>query len=117
MISYQDKLARVLDVMGGLYTLQDICTAMEEGRMQGFCVDHTWAITEVQEFPRARKLNLMAVVGDLKDIDELQDQVIAYADRNNIGLISALGRMGWMAHAKERGWKLKAKSYLYHKEL
>lgn len=117
MISYQDKLARVLDVMGSLYTVEDIKTAMDEGRMQGFVVNQTWAITEAQQFPRARKLNLLAVVGDLKDIDELHEEILRYADQNNFGLISAYGRMGWMSRAKERGWKLKAKSYLYMKEL
>ena len=103
--------------MGGLYLLSDIETAMHEGRMQGFVVNNSWAITEAQKFPRANKLNILAVVGDLADIDVLQEQIIDYANRNNFSLISAIGRKGWMPAAKERGWKLKAKSYLYHKEL
>jgi hypothetical protein len=117
MRSYQEKLKRVLDVMGGLYLLEDILTAIREGKMQGFVVNNSWAITEALEFPRARKLNILAVVGDMADIDKLQTEIIDYADRNNFSLISAVGRRGWMPAAKERGWKLKAKSYLYHKEL
>ena len=32
MIGYQRKLARVLDVMGGLYLVDDLLTAIAEGQ-------------------------------------------------------------------------------------
>ena len=40
------KLARVLDRMGGLYTLHDILTAIAAGKMQSFAEGDTWAITK-----------------------------------------------------------------------
>ena len=66
---YHRKLERVLDRIGGLYTLNDILTAIAEGKMQTFVEDNSWAITQVQDFPRARQLQLVAAVGDLKDVD------------------------------------------------
>lgn len=117
MISYEQKLARVLDAMGGLYLLDDILTAIGKGDMQSHVVNNSWAVTQVQDYPRARKLNILAVVGDLPDIEALEGKVLDYADEVNAGLISAYGRRGWLPHAEALGWKLKTKSWLYHKEM
>ncbi|HWY25847.1 MAG TPA: hypothetical protein VNX47_13065 [Nevskia sp.] len=114
---YHRKMARALDRMGGLYTLQDLLVAIAENRMQGFAVNNSWAITQVQDFPRARKLQIVAMVGDLADVDELQAKVLTYARDVNAGLVSAYGRLGWIPHARELGWRLKAKNYLYHKDM
>lgn len=116
---YHRKLARVLDRMGGLYTLQDILSAIAEGRMQTFVEDNSWAITQVQNFPRARQLQLVAMVGDLKDVDALHAKVLAYAGEVNAGLLSTYGRLGWLREGSFRhlGWRLKAKSHLYQREM
>lgn len=117
MIPYEQKLKRVLDAMGGLYLLDDILTAIGKGEMQSHVVNNSWAVTQVQDFPRARKLNILAAVGDLPDIEALEGKVLDYARDVNAGLVSAYGRRGWMPMAKALGWRLKAKSYLYHKDM
>jgi hypothetical protein len=114
---YHAKLARALDRMGGLYTLNDILTAIGEGRMQSFVENNSWAITQVNQYPRAKALQLIAMVGDLKDIDALQAKILAYADEVNASLVSAYGRLGWLSRARERGWRLKTKSYLFHRDM
>jgi hypothetical protein len=114
---YHRRLARVLDRMGGLYTLNDILTRIADGRMQSFAENDSWAITEVVDFPRARQVTIVAYVGDLKDIDRLQEKIFAYAAEIGAGLVAAIGRMGWAPHALERGWRLKAKNTLYHRDL
>jgi hypothetical protein len=116
---YHRKLARVLDRMGGLYTLNDILTAIAEGRMQSFVVNNSWAITQVQNFPRARQLQLLAYVGDLADVDALHAKILAYADEVNASLLSTYGRMGWLREGSFRrlGWRLKARSQLYQREM
>jgi hypothetical protein len=114
---YHRKLARVLERMGGLFTLNDILTAIAEGKMQSFAVNNSWAITQVNDYPRARTLQLIAYVGDLSDIDALQAQIFAYANDVNAGLVSAYGRLGWVRPGLQRGWRLKAKNFLYHRDL
>jgi hypothetical protein len=116
---YHRKLARVLDRMGGLYTLNDILTAIAEGKMQSFVVNNSWAITEVQDFPRARQLQLLAMIGDLADLDALHAKILAYADEVNASLLSTHGRLGWLREGSFRrfGWRLKAKSHLYQREM
>lgn len=114
---YHRKLGRVLDAMGGLYTVNDLLTAIADGRMQSFAVGNSWAVTELAQFPRARKLNIVAVVGDMPDMEALQSKILAYAGEVNAGLVSAYGRHGWIPKAEALGWRLKAKNYLYHKEM
>lgn len=116
---YHRKLARVLDRMGGLYTLNDILAAIAEGKMQSFVVNNSWAITQVQNFPRARQLQLLAYVGDLADVDAVHAKILAYADEVNAGLLAAYGRIGWRREAsfKRLGWRLKAKSHLYQRDM
>jgi hypothetical protein len=116
---YHRKMARALDRMGGLYTLNDILTAIAEGRMQSFAVNNSWAITQVQNFPRARQLQLVAMVGDLEDVDALHAKLLAYADEVNASLLSTFGRLGWIREGSFRrlGWRVKAKSHLYQREM
>ena len=116
-MTYEQKLARVLDRMGGVYLLDDIRTAIAEGKMQSFVVNNSWAITQVQDLPRARQLQLIAMVGDLADLDPLHAKILNYADGVNAGLLSTHGRMGWLREGSfERlGWRLKAKSHLYQR--
>jgi hypothetical protein len=116
---YHRKLARVLDRMGAVYTLNDILTAIAQGRMQSHVVNNSWAITKVEDFPRARQLLLIAMIGDLADLDALHAKILAYADEVNAGLISTHGRLGWLREGSFRrfGWRLKTKSHVYQKEL
>ena len=118
-MTYEQKLARVLDRMGGVYLVDDILTAINEGKMQSFAVNNSWAITQVQDLPRARQLQLIAMVGDLADLDPLHDKILNYADEVNAGLLSTHGRMGWLREGSfERlGWRLKAKSHLYQRTM
>jgi hypothetical protein len=117
MMGYAEKMERVLDRMGGIYLVDDLLTRITDGRMQSFAEGNSWAITQVIQFPRARQLQIVAAVGDLAELDAMHDRVLDYARANNIGLISTYGRRGWMARALARGWKIKAKNILYHKEL
>ena len=117
MHPHHRKLKRLLDRMGGLYTLHDILTAIAEGKMQSFVEGDTWAITKIAVFPRARLLEIMIVVGDLKDCQKLLDRIYQFADENDIGLVQAYGRRGWFNHPLTSGWKIRTKSYLYQREL
>jgi hypothetical protein len=114
---YHRKLARALDRMGGLYTVSDILAEIAVGRMQSFADGGSWAITKVVDFPRARMLEIMIALGDLETCRRLHDRILQYARDNDIGLVQAYGRRGWVNDAAARGWKVKTTSYLYQREL
>jgi hypothetical protein len=114
---YHRKMSRALDRMGGLYHLNDIRTAIDEGRMQSFVENNSWAVTQVTTYPRARTLDVICTVGDLGDCRILHGRILEYAREIGLGLVVALGRRGWERDARQNGWKIKTTSYLYHKEL
>ena len=114
---YHRKLARVLDRMGGMYTLNDILTAIAEGRMQSFVQGDSWIVTQIQTFPRAKTLEVLAAIGDLDDLRILHDRIIAFAAEIGAGVIQAHGRKGWLPDAARRGWRVKARYFVYQKEL
>ena len=117
MHPHHRKLERLLDRMGGLYTLHDILSAIAEGKMQSFVEGDTWAITKIAVFPRARLLEILIVVGDLGDCQKLLNRIYQFANENDIGLVQAYGRRGWFNHPLTSGWKIRTKSFLYQREL
>ena len=114
---YHRKLARVLDRMGGLYVLNDILTEIAQGRMQSFVEDESWALTRVAQYPRAKVVEVLAVVGRLDKARVLHDRILVFAAEIGAGIVMAYGRSGWMPDAEKRGWKIKTKNYVYQKEM
>jgi hypothetical protein len=114
---YHKRLARALDRQGGLWSISDILERISAGTMQSFVKNNSWIVTQISVFPRRRMLEIVAAVGDLGDCRALHNEVIAFADRMNVDLVAAYGRLGWVRDARRNGWKIKTTSYLYHKEL
>jgi hypothetical protein len=114
---YHRRLARVLDRMGGAYLVSDILAAIAEGKMQSFAEGDTWAITQVIDYPRVRALEILAVVGEHEQFRKLHERILQYARDNDIGLVQAYGRRGWLPDANANGWKVRTTSYLYQREL
>ena len=114
---YHQKLARVLDRMGGLYTLNDILTAIAEGRMQSFVEGDSWIVTRICLYPRAKALEVFAAIGDLDDLRILHDRIIDFAAEMGVGVIRAYGRKGWLPDAARRGWRVKSRYFVYQKDM
>jgi hypothetical protein len=114
---YFAKLQRVLDRMGGVYALDDILTRINDGRMQSFAVNNSWVVTEIQVFPRARQLQVIALVGDIGDTKALNDVVLDFARKVDVDLVSTHGRRGWLEQGHALGWRLKSRSFLWQKDL
>lgn len=117
MHPYDRHLARALDRMGATYAVSDILIAIAEDKMQSFAEGDSWAVTKIVNFPRARMLEIMVALGDLKACRRLHDRILDFARENDIGLVQAFGRRGWIDDAKSHGWKVRTASYLYQKEL
>jgi hypothetical protein len=117
MHPYHAKLARLLDRMGGLWTVQDILVAIAEGRMQSFVEGDSWAITQIAKFPRATVLEILIALGDIEECRRLHGKILQYARDHDIGLVQAYGRRGWLNHPLTAGWKIRTKSFLYQREL
>jgi len=117
MSDYHRKLGRVLDRMGGVYTLDDIKERLSDGRMQSFAHRNSLLVTEICCFPRAKTFDWVLAVGDMEDWKPLHDEAIRFAEANDISLIRAYGRRGWMPFIRDHGWRSLTTSQVYVKEL
>ena len=74
MHPYHAKLGRVLDRMGGLYTVQDILNLIAIGRMQSFTEGDSWAVTQIAVTPRCEMLEIIFMLGSLSECRILHEQ-------------------------------------------
>jgi hypothetical protein len=114
---YHRRMARMLDRQGGLYTLNDILTAIANGKMQSFSHNNSWVITQIAVFPRAKVLEIFAAIGDLDDMRVLHDRILDFAAEIGAGVVRAYGRKGWLPDAKQRGWRVNARYFVYTKDM
>ena len=114
---YHRKLAKVLERMGGAYTVADILHLIAINRMQSFTVRDSWAITQVVTLPRLKLLEIFVMLGDVEDMPELHDRILDYANEIGAGLIQAYGRKGWKPHALKRGWTVKAEAFVFQRTM
>ncbi len=110
----QRKMAKALSVGGDLYNLDDIEAELLSGDLQGHVEGNSWAITQVQKFPRRKVVNIMLVVGGISDAAKLEVKISEWAKSIGASMIIATGRDGWWAH-RTPGWRMAG--VMYSKEL
>lgn len=98
------RLERMLEKMGGFYTVDDILSLIKEGRMQSFSNGLTWVVTQVHEFPRRKVVDIVFLIGDLKGAKELEADIDEFAKSIGATAVIATGRMGWLNRAFA-GWR------------
>jgi hypothetical protein len=114
---FEKRLARALDRMGGLWLVSDILDAVQAGGMQMFAEGDSIALTQIALYPRAKVLEIILVTGELEALRRLHDRLLIFAAEIGASVIQAYGRKGWMADAQKRGWKIKARSFVYQREM
>jgi hypothetical protein len=114
---YHAKLSKALARAGGLYSLNDILERCADGRMQSFMWNNSWVVTQISVYPRARVIDIIALVGDLDDGENLHEQVFNFARTMEVDAIVAQGRVGWARLAKSHGWKTVSKNMVFRKEV
>jgi len=97
-------MERMLELHGGFYTFEDILDLIKQGRMQSFVKGDTWVITQVNEFPRKKVLEIVFVIGDLDTLHELEPELEAYRASISADMMMATGRLGWINKHFD-GWK------------
>jgi hypothetical protein len=114
---YHKKLARVLKRMGDLYTVNDILSEIAQNRMQSWMEGESWALTRIALYPRAKVVEVLAVVGKIEEARVLHDRILVFAAEVGARVIQAYGRKGWLHDAQRRGWKVMAENYVYQRDI
>ena len=104
------KMEKALRLGGNFYTLDDIQAGIMAGDLQGHVEGDTWAITQVQQYPQRKVVNVMFVVGSIPHAAKLEEKIGIWAKELGATLITATGRDGWWAH-RTPGWKMMGALY------
>lgn len=105
------EFEEMLELQGGLYTFEDVLELINEGKFQSFVTNDTWLVTQVHQFPRKKVVDVVFVIGDMKDLPELEAQMLAFKDSIGADYLSATGRLGWKKNTLP-GWKAVSMNFL-----
>ena len=79
--------------MGGLYTVNDILALNRAAtRCSRSSRASRWALTRIALYPRAKVVEVLAVVGRLDEARVLHDRILIFAAEVGAGVIQAYGR-------------------------
>jgi len=112
---YHAKMEEALARGGDLYSFNDILDAIAEGKMQSFAESDTWIVTQIQDYPKRRVLDVLYIAGNLNNVLDAYRRIIDFACEHNCTLVRAHGRPGWSRFVEEYGWT--APAVVYHKEI
>jgi len=109
--NFRAEMDRMLELQGGFYTFEDVMDHINAGKMQSFAKGDTWVITQVNEFPRKKVLEIAFVVGDISTLHELESDIEAFKTEIKADIITATGRLGWLRrHFK--GWEVTSVNFV-----
>ena len=112
------KLARLLETMGGLYTVSDILARSPRAGCRASSRATVGLSLRLSQFPRARLLEILIALGEHRSSAACSIETDRqYARDNGIGLVQAYGRRGWFQHPLTEGWKIRTNTFLYQREL
>lgn len=111
---YYAAAERALKRQGGFYSVADIVEGTKTGQFQSFSNGESWAVTRIAMFPQRTALEVVFMLGKYEELIELEKQVIQFAAVQNIDVMFAYGRPGYLIKPFE-GWK--TVSALFMKEL
>lgn len=103
--AYRPHIERALAHSGGTHSYEDVKEAIEQGLMQLWPVRGGCIVTEIIEFPRRRVLNVFLGGGDMAQLLDLHESVIAWARAQGCDAVRASGRWGWKRVLPEHGWE------------
>lgn len=92
---FKAETIKMLAENGGFYEFADILDHIERGMMQSFVQGDTWVVTQINEFPRRKALEVVFVVGNLSDLAAAEEQVTKFAHEIGAELLMTAGRKGF----------------------
>lgn len=93
-----------LEYSGGTHVWEDIVDGLTSGRMQLWPAPKGCLVTEIISYPRKRVVNVFLGGGELEQLADMHEAVIAWAKGQGCTAATINGRKGWERAFKGRGW-------------
>jgi len=107
----QPWIEAALEYSGGTHNFHDIAEGLVEGRMQLWPSARGCIVTEIVVYPRKKVLNIFLGGGELDQLLDMHDDVIAWAKDRGCESLTMTGRFGWKKPLKAHGWQPLHASY------
>jgi hypothetical protein len=105
--AYRRQIEAALQYTGGTHTFDDVCVAVEAGRLQFWPGPRSVIITEILEDPQCRTLNFFLAGGSLVELEAMAPGILEWGKAQGCTRAVMLGRKGWERSFLTRtGWTL-----------
>lgn len=85
------------------HTFDDVVFGIYAGHFQFWPLPNAAVVTQIEVFPRKRRLNVFAAGGDLKEIMAHEATLEDFARENGCSSLACQGRRGWHKVEKRQG--------------
>ncbi len=94
-----------LEYSGGTHGFDDVVKGIIDGTMQLWPSPRGCIVTEIVVYPKKKVLNVFLGGGELDQLLDMHNDVIAWAKSYNCEALTITGRFGWKKPLKAHGWK------------
>ena len=101
-----------LEYSGGTHDFDDIVDGLRRGVLQLWPTPKGCIVTDIVVYPRKKVLNVFLGGGELEQILDMHEDVIAWAKAQGCLALSMSGRFGWKKPLELHGWKQQHASYV-----
>lgn len=109
---------RAIAATGGTHDVEDVIAAIQGGSMQLWCGPNAHVVTELQQFPRQRHLNVFLAGGSMREIEAMLPHIYEWGRTQDCVKVTFTGRLGWLrSPARRRNTQWKARAVLAEMDL
>ena len=101
----QPWLEAALEYSGGTHSFSDVVNGITSGKMQLWPSPKGCIVTEFVVYPRKKMLNVFLGGGEMEQLLDMHEDVIAWSKAQGCEAVTISGRFGWKKPLAKHGWK------------
>lgn len=101
-----------MEYSGGTHNFDDVEAGLALGKMQLWPAPKGCIVTEIVVYPRKKVLNVFLGGGELDQLLDMHEDVIAWSKAQGCVALTITGRYGWKKPLTKHGWKPLHASYV-----
>jgi len=101
----REWIGEALEYAHGTHTVADIIEGIGERKYQLWPTRKACLVTEILEYPQKKVCHVFLGAGDLEQILDMHESVIAWARQLGCSELTVSGRAGWQRALKNHNWK------------
>lgn len=105
LLRCREWIESALEYSGDTHDFADIAEGIAEGRMQLWPTPRGCLVTEIVVYPKKRILHIFLAGGEMDQLTDMHEDVIAWAREQGCSSMTLSGRFGWKKALQKFGWE------------